>query len=146
MTALNLVLLCEYVQLQQGFANMKYRKTMTKNGVDYYRIELDTDLDKDFSTLPQHWQQAVWNLQMEDIKSNRNYPNHFYGGRFAYKLMGMHNGRLHDGIWIDWDRDNSGEIVITWSGKPLEAAYESIDINPYAKKKTVDSTQKDAIM
>jgi hypothetical protein len=104
---------------------MIYRKTKTIKGIDYYRIELDCgDQDPDFYKLPEHWQEACWDLEAEDKKSNKNWPNNFYSSASIKKdrslRMDIDNGRLVNGIYIHWDNDNS-EHYITWNGQPLEA-------------------------
>ena len=105
---------------------MKYRKTKTIKGIDYYRIDLDCgDSDPEFSKLPEHWQRACWDLECEDKKSNKNWPDSFYSKEAIKKdrslRMDTDNGRLVNGIYIHWDLDNS-EHYITWNGQPLEQA------------------------
>ena len=105
---------------------MKYRKTKTIKGIDYYRIDLDCgDSDPEFSKLPEHWQRACWDLEGEDKKSNKNWPDSFYSKEAIKKdrslRMDTDNGRLVNGIYIHWDLDNS-EHYITWNGQPLEQA------------------------
>ena len=57
---------------------MKYSKTKTIKGIDYYRIDLDCgDSDPDFSKLPEHWQQACWDLEGEDKKAIKTGLTHF---------------------------------------------------------------------
>jgi hypothetical protein len=105
---------------------MNYRKTKTIKGIEYYRIDLEGgDVDSDFLKLPKHWQQACWDLESEDKKSNKNWPDEFYSSdvREQKSCLRMHmdNGRLVNGIYIHWDNDNS-EHYITWNGQPLETA------------------------
>jgi hypothetical protein len=105
---------------------MNYRKTKTIKGIDYYRIDLDCgDSDPDFSKLPEHWQQACWDLEGEDKKSNKNWPDPFYSKQQRLRdpnlRMRLENNRLVNGIYIYWDID-SADTYITWNGFPLEAA------------------------
>jgi hypothetical protein len=104
---------------------MNYRKTKTIKGIDYYRIDLDGgNYDPDFDQLPEHWQQAIWTLESDDKKSNKNWPDEFYTSATIKQdrnlRMTVDNGRLVNGIYITWDNDNS-EHYITWNGQPLEA-------------------------
>ena len=107
---------------------MNYRKTRTKNDIDYYRIDLDGGWDDpDRETLPAHWQESILDLEREDKKTNRNWPDPFYSGREGSRKMRMEQlednkiGRLVNGIIIVWDEDND-KFYITWNGKPLEEA------------------------
>ena len=106
---------------------MEYCKTQTRKckvtgePVDYYKITMDDYSDPDFDTLPEHWKDAIWQMEGER-KSNRHDPDQFYS---SYKLgrMGVKHNRLENGIYIDWDWENGGDIIITWNGLPLEEAY-----------------------
>tara|TARA_R110001606_G_scaffold370002_1_gene526278 strand:- start:40 stop:348 length:309 start_codon:yes stop_codon:yes gene_type:complete len=101
---------------------MNYRKTQTRNGIDYYRIDLDDGWeDVDFKKLPAHWPEYILELEREDKKSNKNWPDPFYSGREGRRKMSMDGRRLVDGIIIVWDLDNDN-FYITWNGKPLEEA------------------------
>jgi len=99
---------------------MHYRKTQTRKGIDYYRIDLDGGwADPDIEQLPEHWIDSIRHLESEDKKTNKNYPDPFYSDPRKFGKMSLEGSRLVNGIYIVWDDDN-GDYYITWSGKPLE--------------------------
>ena len=108
---------------------MNYRKTRTRNDIDYYRIDLDGGwYDPEREKLPAHWQEYILDLERKGKKSNKNWPDPFYSGRegsrkmsMAYSKTDYKGGRLVNGIIIVWDEDNDN-FYITWNGKPLEEA------------------------
>lgn len=104
---------------------MDYRKTKTIKGIDYYRIDLESgDQDPDFEKLPEHWQEACWDCERDDRKSNRTWPDPFYSKQKISQdknyRMTTEGSRLVNGIYITWDHDND-EFYITWNGLGLEA-------------------------
>lgn len=92
---------------------MEYRKTQTRKGINYYRIDLDGgDYDPDFNSLPEHWQRACWDLQGEDKKSNRDWPEALVKG-----TRPEFNG--DNCLWIYWN-DDDGEYYLNWRGPSFE--------------------------